>query len=149
MRFAFGSNEVFGVGDLLQSIDVLADQGFGDGDVSHRRGRRRAVPMPVAGRAADNVSRPDLGDRFAFRLGPATAGGDDQALAERMGQPSAARAGREGDIGVAVTELFCWAPACCPAPRASTRAKMRLSAAFERLSSRSTLRIGIAFPAII
>ena len=66
-----------------------------------RRGRRRAVPVLLAGREPDDVAGPDLLDRAALALRPAAAGGDDQRLAERMRVPGGARAGLEGDAGAA------------------------------------------------
>src|SRR5579864_4864800 len=87
------------VGDLLQPLDDLAVELFLDGDVGHRRGRRRPVPVLLAGREPDHVAGPDLLDRSAFALGPAAARGDDEGLAERMRVPCGPRARLDGEAG--------------------------------------------------
>src|SRR5271168_5043489 len=67
------SGQVLLVADLFQPIHDLAVQRFLNGDMGHRRGRRRAVPMLLAGRAENHVAGPDLLFGFAPTLGPAAA----------------------------------------------------------------------------
>src|SRR3984885_13953027 len=85
------------VADLLHPIDRLAVEPFLDGDMAHRRGRRRPVPMLLPRRKGDDVAGPDLLDRAALVLDPAAAGHHDQGLAERVSVPGGARARLEGD----------------------------------------------------
>ena len=82
-------------------VDGLAVQRLLDRDVRHRRRRRRAVPVLLAGREPDHVARPDLLDRPAPALRPAEPSGHDQRLAQRMRVPGRAGAGLEGDAGAA------------------------------------------------
>src|SRR5207244_8836145 len=91
------TGEILLVGDFLHPGHDLAVERLLDGDVGHRAGRRRAVPMLVLGRAPDDVAGADLDDRLAVALGPADARGDDQGLAERVAVPGGSRAGLEGD----------------------------------------------------
>src|SRR3712207_283417 len=81
------------VADRLHPGDRRAVQLLLDGDLAHGRGRRGAVPVLLARREPDHVTRADLPDRPALALGPAASGGDDQGLAERMGVPGGAGAG--------------------------------------------------------
>ena len=53
---ALRSAGVLLVADLLHPVDGLAVERFLDGDVRHRRGRRRAVPVLLAGREPDHVA---------------------------------------------------------------------------------------------
>ena len=55
-RGAAGSNPILVVGDLLHPVDDLAVERFGNGDVAHRRGRRRPMPMLLAGREPDDIA---------------------------------------------------------------------------------------------
>src|SRR5258706_7316540 len=91
-----GRGEIVLVGHLLHPGDVLSIERFLNGDVGHGCRRGGAVPMPVVGRAPDDVARPDLDSFLAFAPGPADAGRDDQRLPERMAMPCGARAGLEG-----------------------------------------------------
>src|SRR3954470_2608234 len=83
--------------DLLHPVHGLAVELFLNGDVRHRRGRGRAMPVLLVRWEPHHVSRPDLLDRAAVALGKAEAGCDDQRLPERMGVPRRARAGFERD----------------------------------------------------
>ena len=56
------------VAHLLHPVDRLSVERLLDGDVHHRRGRRRAVPVLLPGREPHHVSRADLLDRTAFAL---------------------------------------------------------------------------------
>src|SRR6185437_11531805 len=67
--------------------------------MGHRGGRRGAVPVLLARREPDHVTRPDFLDRAALALHPAEARGDDQGLAERMRMPGGPRTGLEEDDG--------------------------------------------------
>ena len=85
------------VGDVFHPVDRRAVQFLLDGDMAHRRGRRRPVPMLLARREPYDISRPDFLDRAALALDPAAAGHDDQGLTERMGMPCRPSARFEGD----------------------------------------------------
>src|SRR5579864_963481 len=87
------------VADLFQPVDDLPVELLLDGDVRHRGGRGGSMPVLLAGREPDHVTGADLLDRSTFALGPATAGRDDEGLAERMGVPRGPRARLEGDAG--------------------------------------------------
>src|SRR5437867_12797406 len=102
--FAWGV--VLFVGDLLHPVDDLAAQLFLDGDVSHRGGRRGAMPMLLAGLAPDHITGSNHLDRSAPALHVPAAGRDDQRLAERTRVTVAARARSECDLGAACTRGF-------------------------------------------
>src|SRR5580704_16222883 len=87
------------VADLFHPVDDFAFERFLNRDVRHRRRRRGTVPMLLARREPDDVTRPDFLDRAALPLHPADAGGHDQRLAERMAVPGGTRAGLESDAG--------------------------------------------------
>src|SRR5882724_524876 len=89
------------VADLLHPIDRTAVECFLNGDMAHRRGAGRAVPMLLAGFEPDHVAGTDFLDRATLALHPAEAGGDDQRLTKRMRVPRGASAGLEGDAGAA------------------------------------------------
>src|SRR5277367_5526383 len=95
------SFSVLAVVDLFHPVDVLAVQRFLNGDVRHRCGRRRSMPVLLARRKPDHITRTDLFDRLAFTLNPAEAGDDDQCLAQRMRMPSRACTRLERDTGAA------------------------------------------------
>ena len=63
-------------------------QRFLDRDVDHRRRRRSAAPMPLAGRAPDDFARVELDDGFAIALRPAASGGNDQRSSDVDGGAS-------------------------------------------------------------
>src|SRR6266568_6837990 len=89
--------------DFLHPVDDLAVELFLDGDVGHGGGRRGAMPMLLAWRARDNITRSNDLDRPAPALHIAAAGSDDQGLAQRVGVPRAAGAWLERDVGTART----------------------------------------------
>src|SRR5881396_856615 len=91
------------VGDFLHPVDDLAVELFLDGDVGHGGGRRGAMPMLLAWRARDNITRSNDLDRPAPALHIAAAGSDDQGLAQRVGVPCAAGAWLERYVGTART----------------------------------------------
>src|SRR5262245_22409921 len=82
---------------LLHPVGGLAVQPFCDGDMCHRGCRSRAVPVLLAGREPDHISRLDDFDRTSLPLHPAGAERDDQDLTEGVGMPRSARARLEGD----------------------------------------------------
>src|SRR5436190_1377870 len=82
---------------LLHPIDVLAIERFLDGDVRHRRRRRRAVPVLLVRWKPYDVSGPDLVDGATGALHPTEAGGDDQRLTQGMGMPRCSGTGLECD----------------------------------------------------
>ena len=56
------------VGHLLHPVDGFAVLDLLDGDMGHRGGRRRAVPVLFARREPDDVAGPDFLDRAALAL---------------------------------------------------------------------------------
>jgi hypothetical protein len=86
------------VADLLQPIHILAVERFLDGDMRHRRRRRRAMPMLQTRRKPDDVPWPDLLDGPALALNPPETGGGDQNLAERMAVPRGSGTRFEGNL---------------------------------------------------
>src|SRR6266480_2287064 len=100
-RSFFAWTVVLLVADLLHPVNDLAVQLFLDGDVSHRGGRRGAMPVLFARRTPDDVARPDDLDRATPALHEAAAGRHDQRLAQRVRVPIAARTGLERDVSAA------------------------------------------------
>src|SRR3982750_2331658 len=80
------------VGDVFEPIDGLAIELLLHGDVRHRRGRRRAVPVLFARGEPHHVAGANLFNGSAPALDAAEPGCHDQRLAERMGVPGGARA---------------------------------------------------------
>jgi len=78
------SPAVLVVTDFLHPLDDVTVKFFLNGDVRHGRGWCGAVPVLLAGRDPDHITRPYLLDWFAFALDPATACRDDEGLTERM-----------------------------------------------------------------
>src|SRR5438128_1573584 len=91
------------VADLLHPCHRLAVQLLLEGNVRHRRGRRRPVPVLLAGRKPDHVTRPNFLDWPAPALRPAAACRHDQGLTERMRVPRGPGARLEGDAGASNT----------------------------------------------
>ena len=94
---AGSSRFVLFVADLFQPVNRLAVELFLNGDVRHGRGGRGAVPMLLARRKPDDVTRPDFFDRTSPALRPSAAGGHDQSLTQRMRVPGGAGAGLKRD----------------------------------------------------
>src|SRR3954452_7324129 len=94
----FASLSVLLVGDLLHPVDVLAVEGFLNGDVAHSGGRRRAVPVLQPRRKPHNIAGPHLLDGAAVALHPSQSRGDDQRLSERMRMPGGPGTRLEGDL---------------------------------------------------
>src|SRR3954451_24430278 len=88
------------VAHMLQPIDHLPVEPLLDGDVRHRRRGRRPVPVLLARREPDHITRPYFLDRASLPLDPAAAGRDDERLTQRVRVPGRAAPGLEGD-GVA------------------------------------------------
>ena len=78
--------------DLLHPVDRFAVERLLNGDMSHRSGRRSAVPMLFTRRKPDHIARPDFLDRAAPTLNPPKAGREDQRLTEWMCMPGGAGA---------------------------------------------------------
>ncbi len=57
------------------------------------------MPVLLAGREPDHITRPDVLDRSAFALDPATASRDDESLTPRMRVPRSSRARLESYAG--------------------------------------------------
>ena len=91
------------VADLFHPVDGLAVELLLNGDVRHRRGGSRPVPVLFARRKPDDVTRPDFLDRAAPALRPAAAGRHDQRLTERMRVPGRPGTGLKGDAGTSHT----------------------------------------------
>jgi len=89
------------VGNLLHPVDALSVESLGDGDVDHRRGGCRAMPMFLAGRYPNDIAGSDILLWASFRLHPAHAEGDNQGLAQRMRMPGRSCAGFECHDGAA------------------------------------------------
>jgi len=93
------------VADVLHPIYDLASKTFLNGDMRHRRRRRCAMPMLLAGRKPDHVAWPDFLNRAAPSLRPSDARRDDQCLTEWRRMPGSAGARLECDAGAGST---CW-----------------------------------------
>src|SRR4051812_2869267 len=98
-RRADVSPAVLLVGDVLHPVDGLAVALLLNGDVAHPRAGRGSVPVLLAGREPDHVTRPDLLDRTALALRPSNTGGDDQRLAKWVRVPRRPCARLEGHQG--------------------------------------------------
>ena len=61
------------VADLFHPVDNLAVEFFLNGDVGHGRGGRGPMPVLLAGREPDHVTRTDFLNRAAPSLRPAAA----------------------------------------------------------------------------
>jgi hypothetical protein len=59
---------------VLHPVDDLAVERFRNRNMRHRCGRRRAVPVLLARREPDDITRPDLLDRPTLALREAAAG---------------------------------------------------------------------------
>jgi hypothetical protein len=94
-----GRASVLLIADLFQPVDYLAVLLFLNGDVRHGRGWRGAVPMFLARREPDHVTRVDFLNRSAPALCPAATGRDDERLAERVRVPRSPRAWLESYAG--------------------------------------------------
>src|SRR5437764_13932340 len=75
------------VRDVFEPVDRLAVELLLDGDVRHRRGRGRAVPVLFARRKPHDITRANLFNRSAPALDAAGPGCHDQCLTQWMGVP--------------------------------------------------------------
>jgi hypothetical protein len=91
---------------LFHPFDDLAVERFLNGNVRHRGGRRRAVPVPHAGWKPDDIAGSDSLDRAAFDLHPAAVSGDNEPLAERMRVPGPPGTRLERDAGCTRTSAI-------------------------------------------
>ena len=89
--------QVLFVAHLFHPFNDFAVELFLNGDVRHGSGRRRAMPVLLARREPDHVSRPDFLDRAALALRPSAARRHDQRLPQRMRVPCGASARLKGD----------------------------------------------------
>src|SRR5215831_14757885 len=85
------------VRDFFHPIDGLAVERFLNGNVRHRRGWRRAVPVLLARRKPNDIARTDFLNAAALALHPAAARRDDQSLAQGVRMPGRTRARLECD----------------------------------------------------
>src|SRR5437867_13438578 len=81
------SLQVLFVSDLFRPIDKLAVELFLNRDVRHGCSRRSPMPVLLAGWDPHHVTGPNLLDRSAFTLDPATARRYDERLTERVRVP--------------------------------------------------------------
>jgi hypothetical protein len=78
---------------MLHPIHDLAVETFLNGNMRHRGSGRRAVPMFLAGRKPNHITRPDFFNRTAPTLCPPETCRDNERLSKRMSVPSRASAG--------------------------------------------------------
>ena len=81
------------VGDLFKPHDVLTVEVLLKGDMDHRSGWSRAVPVLLAWIDPDGVAGTNLSDRPPPTLKATRAGNDVQRLTERVGVPCRSCAG--------------------------------------------------------
>src|ERR1039457_2379919 len=91
------SSLVLFIADLFHPVNRFAVELFLNGDVRHGRGWRSAVPMLLARREPDHVTRTNFFDRAAPALHASAASRHDQRLTQRMGVPCGAGAGFKRD----------------------------------------------------
>ena len=91
---------------MFQPLHRFAVEGFLNGNVTHRRGRRGPVPVFFTGRKPDHVAGVDFLNRTVPALHPTTTGGDNQGLPQRVGVPRCASARLESDAGTAHAARF-------------------------------------------
>ena len=82
---------------MFEPIDGLAIELLLHGDVRHRRGWRRAVPVLFAGGKPHDVTEANLFNGSASALDASGPGCHNERLAEWMGVPRGARAWLERD----------------------------------------------------
>jgi hypothetical protein len=85
------------VTDMLHPIHDLAVETFLNGNMRHRGSGRRAVPMFLAGRKPNHITRPDFFNRTAPTLCPPETCRDNERLSKRMSVPSRASAWFKSD----------------------------------------------------
>jgi len=116
-------------GDVLAPVglgSLVAGDGFGDGQVGHEVAGRGAVPVPFAGRGADDVAGADFPGLAAAWLVEAVAFADVEGLPGGVSVPCGAGRGGESDgAGPGVWGLLaaCGGPACGPVRTRRSRAR--------------------------
>jgi hypothetical protein len=93
------SLQILFVGHMLQPIHNFAVKLLLYGNVSHRRGRRGAMPMLFTGRKPNDITRMDVLDGAAFQLDPSSTGRYDQSLTKWMSVPRCACARLKRNAG--------------------------------------------------
>ena len=73
--------------DRFHPVRVIAIKVFGDGDVRHRRGFRRTVPMLLPCREPNGIAGPDFLDRSALALNEAKTRNYEQRLPKGVAVP--------------------------------------------------------------
>ena len=96
------------VADLFHPVNRLAVELFLNGDVRHGRGWRGTVPMLLARRELDHVTRTDLLNRPAPMLREAAARRHDQRLAQRMSMPCGTRTRLKRDTRADRARRWVW-----------------------------------------
>src|ERR1039458_4384047 len=91
------SSLVLFVADFFPPVNRFAVELFLNGDVRHGRGWRGAVPMLLARRKPDYVTRTNFFDRAAPALHASAASHHDQCLPQWMGVPRCSSTGLERD----------------------------------------------------
>lgn len=91
------------VADMLQPVNSLTVKPFLNGNVRHGCSWRGTVPMFLTRREPDNIPWPNLFNRSAQALDPATALCHNQRLAQRMRVPGGPRSWLEGHAGTSRT----------------------------------------------
>jgi FtsX-like permease family len=89
------ATKVFVIAHLFHPVHGFAFELFCNGDMRHGGGWGRAVPVLLARRAPDNVTRPNLFDRTTPALYKTATSGDDENLTARMRVPCCPSAGLE------------------------------------------------------
>jgi hypothetical protein len=113
IKFA-GPGHVYGLGvlrqvggtfvaDVFHPVGGLAVKLLLNGDMGHRRGWRRPMPVLLTRRKPDHITGADFLDRTAPTLHPAATGRHDQGLTERVCMPCRTGTGFEGDTGTEST----------------------------------------------
>ena len=88
LTFAIRSPAILLVTDLFHPVDNLAVELFLNGDVRHHgRGRRGPMPVLLAGREPDHVTRPNFLNRASPALDPAATRREDESLTEDTLRP--------------------------------------------------------------
>src|SRR4051812_48763129 len=78
--------------NVFHPVNYLSVELFLNRDVGHAGCWRRSMPVFLAGREPDHITRTDLLNCTAFALHPAATSGDDESLPERVSMPGCARA---------------------------------------------------------
>src|SRR5579864_3353924 len=79
------------VANVLHPVDNFSIELFLNGDVCHGRSWRGSMPVLLAGRKPDHITRADFFHRSAPALRAAAARRDDERLTERMRMPCGPR----------------------------------------------------------